>query len=115
MNRLQDKVTLITGAAHGAVTAQSVFATHAGRLPDGLALDAAGNVYVACYASDDLHRVTPAGNVGRFAQDPWAIKLSRPTNLAFREGHVYVANLGRQTITRARVDVVGQPLANVRR
>jgi len=98
---------------HGALARHEVFAT-VERFPDGLALDAAGNVYVACYASDDLHRVTPAGEVTRFAHDPWAIKLSRPTNLAFHEGFVYVANLGRQTITRAKVDIEGQPLANQR-
>lgn len=81
----------------------TVFAENVGRLPDGLARDAAGNLYVACYASDEIWRITPAGEKELFAHDPWAIKLSRPTNIAFRDGMIYVANLGRYTITRATV------------
>jgi hypothetical protein len=37
-----------------------------------------------------------------YAHDPCAILLSRPTNIAFRDGMIYVANLGRYTITRAQ-------------
>jgi sugar lactone lactonase YvrE len=80
-----------------------VFAERVGRMTDGLAFDAAGNLYASCYASDDLHRITAAGQVELFAHDPCAILLSRPTNLAFRDGYVYVANLGRTTITRAKL------------
>src|SRR5947207_2995437 len=36
-----------------------VFATETGWLPDGLALDEQQNLYVSCYASDDIHRITP--------------------------------------------------------
>ena len=82
------------------------------RFPDGLALDRAGNLYVSCYASDDIHRIGPGGERSVFAYDRWAIMLSRPTNLAFHDDHVYVANLGRRSITRARVGFAGQLLAN---
>ena len=89
-----------------AVTTQSVYAENVGRMPDGLALDEAGNVYVSCYASDDIHRIAPDGRVERFAHDPWAILLSRPTNMAFsaNDRMLYVANLGRYTIVRAKMD-----------
>ena len=80
-----------------------VFAENVGRMTDGLAFDAAGNLYASCYASDDLHRIGRDGKVELFAHDPCAIMLSRPTNLTFRDGHVYVANLGRYTITRAKL------------
>jgi gluconolactonase len=90
------------------------FAERIGRMPDGLALDIEGNLYCSCYASDDIHRITPAGEIKLFAHDPWAIKLSRPTNMAFRDETMYVANLGRQTITSANVGVQGQPLVNCR-
>ncbi|MEA2735762.1 MAG: gluconolactonase [Humisphaera sp.] len=83
--------------------AHTVFAENVGRMPDGLALDSSGHLYVACYASDDLHRIRPDGTCERFAHDPWAILLSRPTNMAFRDGMIYVANLGRYTITRAKL------------
>ena len=50
--------------------------------------------------------------VALFAYDRWAILLSRPTNIAFHGGYIYAANLGRTTITRARVGLQGKPLAN---
>ena len=79
-----------------------VFAENVGRMTDGLAFDEKGNLYASCYASDDIHLIT-GGKVELFAYDPRAILLSRPTNLVFRDGYVYVANLGRTTITRAKL------------
>ena len=99
------RVDLETGAA-------TVFAEQVGRMPDGLALDAEGNLFASCYASDDIHRITPDGEKTLFAWDRWAILLSRPTNLAFRDGYLYVSNLGRTTITRAHVGRAGKPMAN---
>lgn len=89
-----------------------VYAENVGRLPDGLALDEGGNLYVACYASDEIHRIAPTGERTLFAHDPFAILLSRPTNIAFDGEWMYVANLGRTTITRAKLGVRGQPLVN---
>jgi gluconolactonase len=80
-----------------------VYAEDVGRLPDGLALDGSGDLFASCYASDEIHRIRPTGVKTLYAWDRWAIKLSRPTNLAFHDGWLYVANLGRTTITRARV------------
>jgi len=80
-----------------------VYAEDVGRLPDGLALDGSGDLFAWCYASDEIHRIRPTGVKTLYAWDRWAIKLSRPTNLAFHDGWLYVANLGRTTITRARV------------
>jgi gluconolactonase len=95
-----------------------VYAEQVGRLPDGLALDEAGNLYVACYASDDIWRISPSRERIQLAWDHHAILLSRPTNLAWGGialDVLYVANLGRTTITRAQLDGVrGQRLANQR-
>jgi gluconolactonase len=99
------RIDLQTGATE-------IYAEHVGRFPDGLALDATGDLFASCYASDDIHRISPAGQTTLFAYDRWAILLSRPTNLAFRDGYLYVANLGRTTITRVQVGRVGNPLAN---
>ena len=81
----------------------TVYAERVGRMPDGLALDASGDLFASCYASDDIHRIAPDGSTTLYAYDRWAILLSRPTNLTFRGGWLYVANLGRTTITRAHV------------
>jgi sugar lactone lactonase YvrE len=89
-----------------------LYAGEVGRLPDGLTVDTEGNLYAGCYASDAIYRISPAREKTLYAHDRWAILLSRPTNLQFHGGYLYVSNLGRTTITRAQVGRVGKPLAN---
>ncbi|WP_040547889.1 SMP-30/gluconolactonase/LRE family protein [Pedosphaera parvula] len=94
-----------------------VYAEECGRFPDGLTLDAEGNLYVSCYASDDIHRITPMREKTLFAWDPFAILLGSPTNMAFGGPDfdvLYVANLARTTITRVPMGRQGQLLANQR-
>jgi gluconolactonase len=83
---------------------KDVFAENVGRMPDGLWFDpGTRNLYVGCYASDDLRVLAPDGSQKLFARDPWAILISRPTNMVIRDGYFYVCNLGRTTITRAKL------------
>jgi gluconolactonase len=92
-------------------------ASEVGRFPDGLALDAVGNLYVCCYASDEIWRLRANGEKSLLAHDRWGIRLGRPTNLAFGGpalDEIYVANLARFTITRAKIGVRGEQLANLR-
>lgn len=94
-----------------------VFAEDVGRLPDGLALDAAGNVYATCYASDEIWRINPAGEKTLLAYDRYGLVIGGPTNVAFGGAgfdDIFVANLSRYTITRFHVEKKGQPLANAR-
>jgi gluconolactonase len=94
-----------------------LYSENVGRFPDGLALDADGNLYVCCYASDEIWRISPDREKMLLAHDRWGIRLGRPTNLAFggeNFDEIYVANLGRYTITRAKLGIRGQPLANLR-
>jgi gluconolactonase len=92
------------------------YADHVGRFPDGLALDIDGNLYVCCYASDEIWSVSPGGQKSLIAHDRWGIFLGRPTNLAFGGpglDEIFVANLARQTITRAKLGIRGQAPANL--
>jgi gluconolactonase len=107
-----DRVLKFSISQNGALSDAKIFAENIGRLPDGLALDAAGNLYVACYASDEIWRISPTGNRQLLAWDHHAIMVSRPTNLTFggeNFDEIFIANLGRQTITRAKIDMKGQP------
>jgi gluconolactonase len=110
-----DSVLRFEIGADDRLSKPDVYAESVGRFPDGLALDAVGNLYVCCYASDEIWRVAPNGQKTLLAHDRWGIRLGRPTNLAFggvNFDEIYVANLGRYTITRTNIGVRGQPLAN---
>jgi len=102
--------------ADGSIGPAEIYASECGRFPDGLALDAEGNLLVCCYASDEIWRISPQREKTLFAWDRWAILLGSPTNMAFGgEGfdELYIANLARTTITRANVGRKGQPLVNL--
>lgn len=103
--------------ADGSLGPAELYVSECGRFPDGLALDAKGNLYVCCYASDEIWRISPSREKILFAWDRWGILLGSPTNMAFGGAdfdELYVANLARTTITRARIGRKGQPLANQR-
>jgi gluconolactonase len=113
-----DRVYRFAVRDDGTVSEPAVFAEHVGRFPDGAALDAAVNLYVSCYASDEIIRINPAGQKELLAWDRWAILLGSPTNMAFGGPDLtdlYVANLARYTVTRVSLGVPGQSLANQRR
>ena len=101
----------------GAIGKARVHAAGLNNVPDGAALDAEGNLYVTCYASHSVYRVTPDEKVSLFACDPEGTMLASPTNAAFGGANfdeMYFANLSRWHICRARVGIRGQLLANQR-
>jgi gluconolactonase len=103
--------------ADGSLGPAELYASGCGRFPDGLALDAEGNLYASCYASDEIWRISPKREKSLFAWDRWAVLLGSPTNMAFggeNFDEMYFANLARTTITRAKVGRKGQPLANMK-
>ena len=94
---------------------REVYASGLERVPDGLAFDVNGNLYVSCYASDNIYRVSPERKVELLAYDRDGTTLARPTNIAFggpQNDQLYVANLGRWHINRVKLGVQGQLLAN---
>ena len=110
-----DDVLKVEIREDGTAGQQEVYASGLERIPDGLAFDVAGNLYVSCYASDNIFRVTPDRTVSQLAYDRAGTILARPTNIAFggpSNEYLYVANLGRWHINRARIGVAGQQLAN---
>ncbi len=112
-----DRVLRFEIKADGSVSAPEVYAEGCGRFPDGLTLDAEGHLYVCCYASDEIWRISPSREKTLFAWDRWAIHLGSPTNMAFGGPDLdvlYFANLARTTITRVKTLRKGQPLANQR-
>ena len=80
------------------------------RLPDGLAFDAQGNLYVSCYEPSRIYRLSPEGRLDLLIDDPEAHTLCHPTNIAFRGTDLFAANLGRWHITRIETGIEGLPL-----
>jgi gluconolactonase len=94
----------------GSADEREVVAELPGWLPDGLAFDADGRLYVGCYEPSQVVRVDPDGSVQVLYRDWEAHTLAHPTNLAFRGTDLFTANLGRWHLTRIAVGVPGLPL-----
>lgn len=82
-------------------------------MPDGLALDAAGALYVTMYSSDRIYRIEPGGEPEILVEDVLGLALNRPTNCAFggpNLDRLFVANLGGRLLSVVDVGRPGQPL-----
>jgi len=82
-------------------------------VPDGLAFDAAGALYVTTYATDRIYRISPGGAPEVIVADTLGMTLNRPTNCAFGGAvgnRLFVANLGGRHLSVIDLDVVGQAL-----
>lgn len=113
----RDNVLSVPVSSGIAVRKPRVYASGLHNIPDGAALDAQGNLYVTCYASHHVYRVSPKGQVSIFAHDHEGTMLASPTNAAFggqNLDEMYFANLSRWHICRVKVGVKGQPLVNQR-
>ena len=102
----------------GSAGDRAVYAGGLERVPDGLAFDVAGNLYVSCYASDNIYRVSAGREVTLLTYDRDGTAIARPTNIAFGgtdRDYLYVANLGRWHINRVKLGIAGQPLVNQHR
>ncbi len=69
-------------------------------LPDGLAFAADGTLVISCYEPSCVLALSPAGKLSTVAYDPEAHALCHPTNCAFLDESLLVANLGRWHLTR---------------
>jgi len=82
-------------------------------VPDGIAFDNAGTLYVACYAPDRIYRIAPGGKPEILFDDWSRMSLNAPTNLAFagpRLDRLVVASLGGTGLAVVDLGVRGAPL-----
>ena len=79
-----------------------VFATLPGADPTGLAFDAAGNVYVAAFRTDDVRRLAPSGAPAGIPVPARAAGLNGPDNgIAFApDGRLYVPGYYSSSVVR---------------
>ena len=84
-----------------------------GSVPDGVAFDTDGNLYVACYRPDRIYRLTTSGKLDVLAEDYEGTIIACPTNIAFcgrKLDTLLSANLGRWHVMRYEVGATGLPL-----
>lgn len=108
------RVSAVEIAADGSAGAHRVVADLAPAIPDGLALDTDGNLYVGCYEPSQVLVIHPDGAVSVLAHDPTAHDLCHPTNLAFRGSTLITANLGRWHLSAIDTAATGLPLGPFR-
>jgi gluconolactonase len=111
----RDCVTCIPILPNGSAGPPEIYASGLARVPDGITIDAAGNLYVTCYATNCIYRVRSDRTVELFAYDPESTRLAGPTNSVFggpARDELFVANLNRWHITRIPTGAPGQLLAN---
>lgn len=81
-------------------------------VPDGLAFDEAGNLYISCYAPDVVYRLDPGGALEVLVEDWERTTIASPTNLTFAgpdRKTLVLASLSRWHLAKGAVAVAGQP------
>lgn len=80
-----------------------------GTIPDGIALDTDGNIYVAYYLPDQIGVIHPDGSLETLYRDMLGEWMNRPTNLVLRNNEIYFANLGGWHIGAVRHEATPLP------
>jgi gluconolactonase len=81
-----------------------------GTVPDGLAFDEEGGLWIACWQPNRIYRLARDGALEVVADDWSGTDLLTPTNLAFAGEVLVVASLGGQAISAFDAGVRGAPL-----
>lgn len=84
-----------------------------GTVPDGLAFDRSGTLYISCYRPDRIYQLPVGGELAILADDWQGTVLSAPTNIAFVGPDLRdlaIASLGRWHLGRMPMAMPGQPL-----
>lgn len=99
----------------GTAGESEVFADGLASVPDGLAFDSLGNLYVTTYGSSAVYRVSPNRDVRLVCQDIENEVLCLVTNCAFggpQFDQLILANLGHHHLSALDLKVKGQPLCH---
>jgi gluconolactonase len=98
----------------GAVTGKAELVVETPRaVPDGLAFDEDGTLYIACYSPDVIYRLAQGSSqLETLAEDWERVTLASPTNLTFggpERKTLVIASLCRWHLSKGQLPVAGQP------
>ena len=113
ISEVRPRVSRVAIKEDGSAGTVSTVAELPEAVPDGLAFDSKGNLFVSCYRPDRIYRVAAEGPLDIYCDDPEGTMLAAPTNVAFcgTDRDIFLsANLGRWHISEYRTDSVGAPL-----
>ncbi|HEY8478104.1 MAG TPA: SMP-30/gluconolactonase/LRE family protein, partial [Chloroflexota bacterium] len=108
-----NRVSRVRIKSDGTAGEREVFARDVWRIPDGLAFDANGTLYITCYASNRIYTADASGTLSLLIEDVDYTTIAHPTNCAFggpNFDELYIANLGRWHISKLPLGIKGQPL-----
>jgi gluconolactonase len=83
-------------------------------VPDGLAFDTDGALYIGCYRPDRVYRLSPTGTLEVYLDDFTGEFMTSPTNLAFGGEDLrtlFLAGLSGWSVNAVETEVAGHPLA----
>jgi len=99
--------------SNGSLGVPEIFAQLPDAVPEGIALDSTGGVYVSCYRPDAIYRIDGSRNVELVIRDDTSEILNRVTNIAFPpdgSSNIYFANMGGWHIGALDVGTAGMKL-----
>lgn len=108
-------VEMIGINSDGSAGERIVYCTMPRTIPDGIAFDVHGNLYVSCYIPNAIYKISKERTSVLLVEDWQAHTLSNPTNIAFggeKMDQLFTANLGRWHINKIDLGIPGQPLAS---
>jgi len=82
-------------------------------VPDGLAFDEGGRLYISCYRPDRVYRLDNDGSLSVIADDFQGTDVAAPTNVAFGgkdRTTLYLASLARWHVGAIQMEVAGARL-----
>jgi gluconolactonase len=97
----------------GSIGTPEIFAQLPDTVPEGIAIDLLGRIYVSCYRPDAIYRVDKNRNIELVIRDDTSEIMNRVTNIAFPpdgSSTIYFANMGGWHIGALNVDVGGMKL-----
>ncbi|MEX0642560.1 MAG: SMP-30/gluconolactonase/LRE family protein [Pirellulales bacterium] len=82
-------------------------------VPDGLAFDRDGGLYISCYTPDLIYRLSPDGKLEVLIEDEERTLITSPTNITFAGADLstlVASNFGGWHLTQMQAPVAGSPL-----